>query len=324
MARLDLGATWRSVSIERIEDLREAVLGAGLDAEQMSTGRVSGGVAFAEADGMVFSSGRIEGRVSLTGSLSQQEVTLGVGVVMPPGTRHWLSEVASGEVGVFLPGDEHDALYTPGAVYACVSLSAERLEAEAARRDLVLDRRALGGTRVHARALPADATAGLRESFRRIHDGSATIGDGTVGERMLGLLIRHLARRPVTLATRYRPGRHGRIFARARAHILTELAEPLTIDGIAAAAGASRRTLYRAFADIVDETPQAYVRRLRLHRIRHDLAGDAERACTIALVANDWGMSDLGRMAGSYRELFGEKPSETLAKAAEGNLARNA
>lgn len=31
MARLDLGATWRSVSIDRIEDLREAVLGAGLD-----------------------------------------------------------------------------------------------------------------------------------------------------------------------------------------------------------------------------------------------------------------------------------------------------
>jgi hypothetical protein len=26
-------------------------------------------------------------------------------------------------------------------------------------------------------------------------------------------------------------------------------------------------------------------------------------------------MSDLGRMAGAYRELFGERPSETLAKA---------
>jgi hypothetical protein len=30
-------------------------------------------------------------------------------------------------------------------------------------------------------------------------------------------------------------------------------------------------------------------------------------------VANEWGISELGRLAGWYRELFGELPSETLA-----------
>jgi AraC-like DNA-binding protein len=54
--------------------------------------------------------------------------------------------------------------------------------------------------------------------------------------------------------------------------------------------------------------------RLRLHRIRHDLASDEERACTVALIANQWGISELGRMARRYRDLFGELPSETLAK----------
>lgn len=318
-------STWATLPITRIEDLRDAVLGAGLDAAQMSSGSLSGGIAFAQGDGMVFSSGRIEGRVTLTGSLSEQGVTLGIGLVMPPGTRHWLSEVESGEVGVFLPGDEHDALYPPGAIYASVTLSAERLEAEAATRDLVLDRRTLGGTRVHARALPPEIAAVIRESFRRVHAGDATAADAEVGARMLDALVGHLARRPVTLAARYRPDSHGRILARARSYILAGLAEPLSVDEIAAAAGASRRTLYRAFADILDETPQAYIRRLRLHRIRHDLANDAERACSIGLVANGWGMSDLGRMAASYRALFGEKPSETLAKAGfPASLARSA
>jgi len=41
---------------------------------------------------------------------------------------------------------------------------------------------------------------------------------------------------------------------------------------------------------------------------------ELERASTITLIANQWGTSELGRMAGWYRELFGECPSETLAK----------
>jgi transcriptional regulator GlxA family with amidase domain len=89
----------------------------------------------------------------------------------------------------------------------------------------------------------------------------------------------------------------------------------MSLDEIASAAYTSRRTLYRAFADILDDTPQTYVRRLRLHRIREDLASDAEKACTITIVANQWGISELGRLAGWYRELFGERPSETLAQA---------
>ena len=51
-----------------------------------------------------------------------------------------------------------------------------------------------------------------------------------------------------------------------------------------------------------------------MHRIRHDLASQAERACTVALIANEWGISELGRMAGRYRELFGELPSDTLGR----------
>jgi AraC-like DNA-binding protein len=54
--------------------------------------------------------------------------------------------------------------------------------------------------------------------------------------------------------------------------------------------------------------------RQRLHRSRYDLASDEERACTVALIANQWGISELGRMARRYRDLFGEFPSDTLAK----------
>jgi AraC-like DNA-binding protein len=110
---------------------------------------------------------------------------------------------------------------------------------------------------------------------------------------------------------------YARIVSRARAYIHAHLTDPISLDAIALAAHTSRRTLYRAFAEILNDTPQTYVRRLRLHRIRADLAGDAERACTVTIIANQWGISELGRLAGWYRELFGERPSETLAQAHE-------
>ncbi|GAB5375332.1 MAG: hypothetical protein AcusKO_17940 [Acuticoccus sp.] len=300
--------------IGQIEDLRNAVLGAGLEATQMSTGALSGGMAFAQRAGMVFSSGLIGGRVTLSGSLSHDAITLGVGLHLPPGTRHWLHEAETGGVGIFRPGDEHDAVYPPGSIYASVTLSAEALEEEAAQRDLVLDASVLGGTRIHARKLDPGVSSSLRSGFRRLHAGRTTAADRGLDRAMLCALVGHLARPPVDHRSRYRPTCHGMIVRRARAFIAAHLADPLSIEQIAAAAGTSRRTLFRAFIEVLDEPPQAFVRRLRLHRIRDDLAGDLERACTIALVANEWGMSDLGRMAACYRELFGEPPSATLAR----------
>ncbi|MEO9778788.1 MAG: helix-turn-helix domain-containing protein [Sedimentitalea sp.] len=305
--------TWAKVPISHIEDLRDAVLGAGLDATQMSRGDLSGGIAFSDVDGMVFTSGLIGGRVALSGPLSGEGVTIGVGLDLPAGTRHWLNEVETGNVGVYLPGDAHDSIYAPGALYATVTLTPERLEEEAAELDLVLDQRTLGGTGVHPRKVSAEISLALRKQFQRVHAGSALHADPA--RTMLDALLCHLARPPRRINVGTRPGGYGRIVERARAYISDNLSEPILVDEIARAAGTSRRTLFRAFAEILDETPKSYARRLRLHRIRSDVAEDPERNCTIALIANDWGMSDLGRMAGCYRELFGELPSTTLAKA---------
>lgn len=131
---------------------------------------------------------------------------------------------------------------------------------------------------------------------------------------LLRSIILHIGREPVGHNRRDGRNAHAAIVRRARAYILERLSEPLALGDIANAALTSRRTLFRAFAEILDDTPQTYVRRLRLHRIRNDLASDEERACTIALVANQWGMSELGRMSGWYRELFGERPSDTLLR----------
>ncbi|BCH33943.1 hypothetical protein MesoLjLc_58730 [Mesorhizobium sp. L-8-10] len=118
-------------------------------------------------------------------------------------------------------GDEHDSGYTPGILHATLSIDADQLQEEAAREELVLDRKTFGGTGFHARRLPKAPVTRLRRQFERIHRGQSAT----------------------------------------------------------AAAGIWRRTLFRAFADTLDDTPQTYVCWLPLHLIRSDLASEAEKAC---------------------------------------------
>ncbi|MGI6853305.1 helix-turn-helix domain-containing protein [Mesorhizobium sp. 1B3] len=278
----------------------------------MSTAPLSGSLVFAEHDGIVCSSGLLQGRVALRGPLSSDKVTLGAGLRLEPGCWQWLTEAETGGVGIFNAADEHDSLYTPGSLYAAVTLSEERLEAEAAKRELMLDRKVLGGSGVHSRRLAQGVQQQLLRKFDLIHAGHTTVG--AVSMELLSALIDHLGRLPIDHNRRDSRNQHARIVHRARNYIHEHLTEPISLDAIAASAHTSVRTLYRAFADILDDTPQIYVRRLRLHRIREGLAGDVEQACTITVIANQWGISELGRLAGWYRELFGERPSETLAQ----------
>ena len=310
-----MDAAWTSVPIARIEDLRDAVYGAGLEATQVSTGPLSGNLTFARRDDVLYSSGLIDGQVALRGPLSSDRITVGVGLRMGSGTRHWLEETGSGAVGVFNAGDEHDAFYTRGSLYATATLSLDQLEQLAAREELVLDRPVLGGTGLHARPLEGSTLRRIRHAFELVHAGSRDAMRGTgIAQELLRALIGHLGRAPRVGNRVGRSDAHAMIVRRARAYIVEHLAEPICPDTLAQAALTSRRTLFRAFAEILGDTPQIYVMRLRLHRIRNDLASDEERACTVALIANQWGISELGRMARRYRDLFGELPSDTLAK----------
>jgi AraC-like DNA-binding protein len=306
---------WERISGEGIEDLKDAVYGAGLEATQMSRGRVTGSLLFAMQDGVLYSSGHIGGRVALLGPLSQEGVTLGVGLELAPGTRHWWTEVTTGDVGVFLPGDEHDSLYAPGSLYAMATLTQARLEEVAAEVGLVLDARTLGGTGVEERRFSARELASLQARFRQAHLGgdNQAAGPTALGGQMLHMLIQRLGR-PPRISRPLDRQRLGRVVARARAYIRENLDRPLSIEAIAAAAFTSHRTLHRAFHLVLDETPYAYVLRLRLHRIRYELVSEAEKNATVTAVANQWGISELGRFAGWYRDLFGELPSETLRR----------
>jgi AraC-like DNA-binding protein len=172
----------------------------------------------------------------------------------------------------------------------------------------------LGGTGVDTRRFSARNLSMLKTQFERIHAGRHASAARMIGRQLLGAMIVHFARDPHFHLGGTDPRGHARIVARARAFIHENLDQLLSIDKIANAAATSHRTLHRAFQIVLDETPYSYVLKLRLHRIRHELVTEAEATCTISSVAHRWNISELGRFSGWYRDLFGELPSQTLAR----------
>lgn len=87
-----------------------------------------------------------------------------------------------------------------------------------------------------------------------------------------------------------------------------------TTGELARATGVSARALQRAFAKSGELPPMTYLRQVRLHRVRAELAGASRTGSTagVTTVASRWGFVHLGRFAQQYRQLFGEHPSQTL------------
>ncbi|ARC58380.1 HTH-type transcriptional regulator CdhR [Frondihabitans sp. 762G35] len=89
---------------------------------------------------------------------------------------------------------------------------------------------------------------------------------------------------------------------------------PLTPADMAEAAGMSPRSLQLAFRKHLGVTPIAYLRQVRLDRVRQELrAGDPDTT-TVADIARHWGFGHLGRFSSAYAMRFGEHPHETLRR----------
>ncbi|CAN7305592.1 AraC family transcriptional regulator [Phenylobacterium sp. LjRoot225] len=100
---------------------------------------------------------------------------------------------------------------------------------------------------------------------------------------------------------------------RADRYISAHLKEDISLDDIVAAAGVPARTLYHGFQRFLGESPMRWLRLRRLECARADLIASGGDISVIDL-ANQYWIGHCGRFARMYRELYGETPSQTLAR----------
>jgi AraC-like DNA-binding protein len=89
--------------------------------------------------------------------------------------------------------------------------------------------------------------------------------------------------------------------------------QPITLEDLVTVSGVAGRTLFKHFHAFKGMGPMAYLRRIRMERVRDALvmAGPGDTVTGIAL---RWNFHELGRFAGAYRRIFGESPSATLRR----------
>jgi AraC-like DNA-binding protein len=87
--------------------------------------------------------------------------------------------------------------------------------------------------------------------------------------------------------------------------------QPLNMDEIASAVGASKRTIFRAFQQTRGYSPKVFAKQVRLRQARNMLKA-ADAVTTVTDVAFNCGFNDLGHFSRDYRQKFGELPSRAL------------
>lgn len=88
----------------------------------------------------------------------------------------------------------------------------------------------------------------------------------------------------------------------------------LTPEVLARVACVSVRTLHATFQQRLGESPMAYVRRVRLNKVRAELLRSSPERTRVTDVATRWGFFHHSRFAQQYRSQFQELPSATLAR----------
>lgn len=97
--------------------------------------------------------------------------------------------------------------------------------------------------------------------------------------------------------------------------------DDLYVDDLARAANVHPRTLLRAFHQVVRMGPVRYLRYYQLNQLRRQLC-NTNGALTVTEIMQAVGVSDMGRISGAYRALFGETPSETLRSRKQNTLVQ--
>lgn len=87
-----------------------------------------------------------------------------------------------------------------------------------------------------------------------------------------------------------------------------------SVSALALTLGVPRRTLYRAFKEVTGMGIHQFLTTRRLNRVFCELKEASPSEASVTTIAQKHGFTELGRFAGRYKQLFGERPKDTLQR----------
>jgi AraC family ethanolamine operon transcriptional activator len=301
-------------SIDGPEDLREISRGSDIDIVQLKPEKLRGSITHIGVGNIGISLGRFNSELRMRGALDQDRVVLGTILDSTGRATQWWRDVAPGDVGVFPAGVEFDSIHCGGAAYLTVSLDLPELSSMLGGEE-GLDDPAFWNTKRLFTPDPRISGA-IRQRLKGIvSDVERKTAPPTA--RAADFLQRSIIEAFVMALTSALPERERAFYTGARLVSETEgyvdaaAGRPVHISELCSALKVSRRSLHRAFADILGVGPVAYLRRRRLSAIRSVLSNSDAGTISIGDLAFEYGFPEPSRFAAYYRAHFGEKPSDT-------------
>jgi AraC-like DNA-binding protein len=306
--------------IESLEDLCRVLDGADTRTVPLGSGIPKGSILQAAVGDVLLTAGEFSAEIRTRGSIDTS--CLSLGVKLDSKSMHFSfrsgREVLPGDVYALARGDDVDYRVSGPLRYVFVSLSPE----------LLLNQ---GGE---------DAVSGSRGFWEQRRWFCASPPIRAVIVRSLETVVRQVSQPdwPVSgpalrqlQCDLVEPFLWGYMFGKREAHERHPLAgtaivrsvegwvdgqspETIHLSDLCRALRLSRRTLQRAFTETLGMGPARYLTLRRLAAVRATLRESDPAATTVTETAIRHGFWELGRFARDYRRLFGEHPSQTLAR----------
>lgn len=306
--------------IRGIEDLRQPVKGADVAITQVEPGQLAGSITYGMLGNFSVSLGGFSKALRSHGIMSRDRHVIGMLLGREDAVTHWSFDMRAGDVIFDHLGGTHDGLYKGGARFATIAMGSAELTGfvpgEGAMADLEFWQRR---TQVRPDAALGSVIPGrFAMILQRLEENAACLSPAGSEFWMRALVESFIGAIGGGVP---RDGRIGPIQSARVVHGVDDFlrahgAAPVHISQLCQALNVSRRTLHRAFHETLGVGPVTYLRRQRLSAVRTALLANATRTNTIAQVALNFGFDDAGRFAGYYRQLFGERPSQTARRAA--------
>jgi len=284
--------------------------------EQLSRGCFAGSLSSITHEGITLFRESLGQSVFQTGCAAAEQITIATACDLS-GEVYWNGRhIEYDAVIAFAPGREF-ALRTPvRAVCVGFSIPTARLAASDLSQTADDWERLLRARDCWSDPRPTESRLGQRIArlFSTLSDPSG-LPSGSFDQELDDVLddLRAVVNMRVEPGYRLRADSYPRIARKARAAMLEQLEEPLRINALCARLGCSPRALQYAFQSVFDVNPVAYFRSLRLTAARRALLGP-HRTMTVQDVASQFGFGHLPRFAQEYAQMFGELPSQSLAR----------
>jgi len=210
---------------------------------------------------------------------------------------------------VFPAGGEMESIAAPGFRVHTLSVTEQRIAEACTDCEIDLPPPSRRPEVFH---LPYQPLNFLRSQMRGLANWPAGFIPETLDE-LLPLLVSHWLK-PGTIQGLRRPRSRSRDKAVRKSLALIaeyDLGE-LTPGFLLERCHVSKRTLEYAFRERFDQTPAAFIKRLRMIGVRAALRQTNPTQPGVANIASRFGFWHMAQFAADYRKAFGELPSETL------------